>query len=646
MKIQGIVLLAILATSVFVGGKISSGADKESMQNYDEQITQIEDLWKSGKPHEYYTRAAEITANIISNIPTSNLNTPAARLFGNLISKEPNVFEIGVQDLSVTKHLALYLLLGHKASAEERRTNILLLSMYLGKIRNEIIPNYERKLELPNVAPPLGTPGAVGMSPEEIKDPVARAKYEAAIRENQENSLMNSRQAYYLRKTDRTMSKHIMKCMIKTFRGTDASVELLNRCMAEAKFTDSEQKEVMAGLSERGPIAAVNPGSRIPGAGLSGISSQVQSAAVRLDDSKLDSNAPSVEGAVTNALKWLKKQQLLDGSWPPKTSLYNEGMTGLALLAFLAHGETSDSTSYGTVPRGLRWLVKIQKPSGYFSKDVYAHAIDTYAVSEGYALTKMKILRKSMDRAVSVIIAGQQTNGAWTYGYQHNGRRDISVMCWQIQALTAASLAGCKVPGLKGAMKKAISAVKFQYLELNEDQSPASSGKDGTLEDKIGMFAYEAWNNDIIYAGKGKIPANISTPTMTAVGTLSLQLLGEGKSPEAKGGLAYFRHSGCEWNKPHKVRPIYHWYYVTQVIFQGQFVNDNVRGREEWNRWNKMLVKTLIDNQNKDGSWQSPMKQEDGRLRLPNTGSVWSTALGVLTLMVYDRILLTYQEPK
>ena len=115
----------------------------------------------------------------------------------------------GTDDLFTMQKLASYLLSNTNASAEERRATVPLICAYLGEIRNETVPNYERKPVTRNVAPalPPGVPGAAGMDPDAISDPVARAKYKEAIRKNQENSLMNTRQAV-LRRMNVEMSPY------------------------------------------------------------------------------------------------------------------------------------------------------------------------------------------------------------------------------------------------------------------------------------------------------------------------------------------------------------------------------------------------------------------------------------------------------
>ena len=63
------------------------------------------------------------------------------------------------------------------------------------------------------------------------------------------------------------------------------------------------------------------------------------------------------------ALYWLKKVQNPDGSWA-KGWGRQEAMTGLALLTFLAYGETPTSKEFGTtVRKAMEWLAnhKINK---------------------------------------------------------------------------------------------------------------------------------------------------------------------------------------------------------------------------------------------------------------------------------------------
>jgi len=61
------------------------------------------------------------------------------------------------------------------------------------------------------------------------------------------------------------------------------------------------------------------------------------------------------EGEVVKTLQWLKTTQRTDGSWGEKPLKD----TALAVLALMAHGETSDSREYGeALTKGVRYLVE------------------------------------------------------------------------------------------------------------------------------------------------------------------------------------------------------------------------------------------------------------------------------------------------
>jgi hypothetical protein len=103
---------------------------------------------------------------------------------------------------------------------------------------------------------------------------------------------------------------------------------------------------------------------------------------------------PECEDAVINSLNWLKQTQNADGSWD---KAHPVAMTGLAILAYLGHCETPQSTEFGdTVSRGIGYLVNIglkndgrltNKPESSIQW-VYDHGIATYALAEAYTFCK------------------------------------------------------------------------------------------------------------------------------------------------------------------------------------------------------------------------------------------------------------------
>jgi hypothetical protein len=304
------------------------------------------------------------------------------------------------------------------------------------------------------------------------------------------------------------------------------------------------------------------------------------------------------------ALWWLKKVQNPDGSWGENSK---PAMTGLALLTFLAHGETPTSKHFGTtVKKAMQWLV--EDPINVKSSHGYPHAIKTYALAEAYAMTGISMLEEKMNACIRILIKGQQAGGSYNYNYSTDEKRqDLSFAGWNFQALKAANGAGCDEPGLQEAIYKAVDWLKKNCATNTFNYTNANNVPKGT-------------------GGKGK-------NTMRAVGTLCMQLFGAGDDPGIEDELyaiAQTDYAKLSWEKP-PGGSLYCWYYATQAMFQA--------GGDFWAPWNKKFQKELNDNQNKEGYWVWP-----GGGHVPGgaeslTGKVYATTLCALQLTVYYRYL-------
>jgi hypothetical protein len=319
------------------------------------------------------------------------------------------------------------------------------------------------------------------------------------------------------------------------------------------------------------------------------------------------------EDAVLRALRWLKANQDANGSWATVDKTDPPAMAGLALLCFLAHNETPASPEFGqTVEKAMKFLVSSQGANGSFGGD-YRHGIVTYAIAEGYALTKIMALKDAMDKGIDVIIKGQQPQGGYNYGFGKAERFDLSVAGWQFQALKAAKMAGCSHEGLPEAIKKGIEFLKKQ--------------------------AYDPSRGGFVYSGEPGIQAKSgSSASMTSAGVLCLQLLGQPNVAEVRTGLEFIKELPCKWDAapvdknakaPHGKNPVYTWYYATQAKFQ--------KGGADWENWNKQFARQVILGQQKDGHWE-------GGDHVAYPGSVYTTTLCVLMLEVYYRYLPTFKQ--
>ena len=286
-------------------------------------------------------------------------------------------------------------------------------------------------------------------------------------------------------------------------------------------------------------------------------------------------------------------------------------MTGLALLTYLAHGETPgpDHPEFGdTVERGIRFLMDTQnKESGLFrNKDGnnYSHPIAVYALAEATSMTMNPLIKEAAEAACRPLIAGQNAYNGWEYGMRRTERTDNSFSGWCAQAIKAAHTAGLEVPGLDECYEKAKKAFLPCY----------SSGK----------FHYQAESGTNPNGHPGETP----------IGTLCMQLLGEFNAPEVKSAMRFmdectydFEHwEDQPWGKDPS--PIYYWYYLTQAKFQeggSTFKTWNAKFAPELQRRQVRIDKNqsgYVDEKGEPrdiGYWDSPSKQEAYR---SNTGSL------------------------
>ena len=338
----------------------------------------------------------------------------------------------------------------------------------------------------------------------------------------------------------------------------------------------------------------------------------------------------AAQQALQKALKWLASVQNPDGSWSDdnraagqkpngmmapfaenmkadpimkaggKKNKFTTGLTGLALLVFLAHGETPKSKTYGnTVSKAINWLVN-DPPS----KETYSNAIKAYALSEAYAMTGNYAIQGPLTKFMETLVKGQQKGGGFDYGYKADeGRQDLSAGGWNYQAMKAAKGANIEVEGLDEAIELSIKYLKGTAALSSEGKS----------------FSYD----------QAKGPSN--NYRMRAVGVLCLQLFGEGEAKEIEDDLGVISTTdlaALNWDKPPN-HSLYSWYYATQTMFQA--------GGKMWKSWNSVFQKELKDNQNPVGYWDFP-----GKTHGPHSDvgmKIYATCFASLMLTVYYRYL-------
>ena len=344
----------------------------------------------------------------------------------------------------------------------------------------------------------------------------------------------------------------------------------------------------------------------------------------------------ATETAVLRALRWLKKYQSEDGSWkneprpnPPapdeNTHLplkpdYPPAMTAMALLTYLAHGETPQSPEFGaTVKKAIDWFLANQTADGQFKgKDGnnYSQPIAAYALCEAYGLTQHPSIKDAAVKAVTLVVNGQHANGGFNYNLNQEARDDTSYMAWCCQSLKAAKMAGLEsdIPGLEAAIKKAIAGLK-----LNADP-----------------------NGGFGYTGPGHTG-------LSCAGALCMQLLGAPREAEVLKTMKFLEPCTFSFATPDQQpygagSQVYYWYYLTQAKFQ--------HSPETFAAWNKLFSpelckQQLIDKNAIEGSdgkmvdighWETPCKEEH------SAGVTQDTCLCTLMLEVYYRYLPSFKK--
>jgi hypothetical protein len=254
------------------------------------------------------------------------------------------------------------------------------------------------------------------------------------------------------------------------------------------------------------------------------------------------------------------------------------------------------------VARGLDYLRRTQAADGSMSGEaemfarMYCHSMATFAVSEAYAMTRDEALAPCVRAGVAYSLAVQHpSDGGWRYRPGDTG--DTSQLGWQLMALKSAELGGLQVPAVT-------------WTRIDHFLRGVRRGSVG------GLAAYR--------------PEGPPTRTMTAEALYCRQLL----TGRPDGGLdraALAEALESLTHEPPSTQPVnlYYWYYGTLALHQAQSASPEAA--DAWRRWNDALTRTLVANQNDDGSWPATCVWGG------YGGRVYTTALGAMCLEAYYR---------
>ena len=345
------------------------------------------------------------------------------------------------------------------------------------------------------------------------------------------------------------------------------------------------------------------------------------------------------QNAVELGLKWLADHQDVDsdGKWDcddfakhdpaddkcdgPGQPLYDVGVTGLSVLAFLGAGYTDRGTSKDNkyaknVRAALRYLMNQQDEDGCFGSRssqhfMYNHAIAALAMCEAYWMTRNPRYKKPAQKGLDFIAMSRNPYLAWRYE-PRGGENDTSVTGWMVMALKSGKYAGLQIDpdAFEGARQWIDKMTDPEFGQVGYNVQGGSPARPEGMQDK---FPPE------------------KSQSMTAVGILTRIFLGEDpkSSKMIKMGAALCTQVPPKWDETDGSIDMYYWYYATLALFQV--------GGSEWKTWNTHMKDAIVKNQHKEGSgartgsWDpiGPWGHDGGR--------VYSTATLVMCLEVYYR---------
>ena len=308
---------------------------------------------------------------------------------------------------------------------------------------------------------------------------------------------------------------------------------------------------------------------------------------VKLDD--------EVKKATEKAYEWLKAKQNDDGSWGDSRYPHNTAITGFTLLAYMSQGNVPNQGKYGPeVAKGIRFIISsAREQDGYLQGrsggNMYCHGMSTLVLSQAWGATKDDEIKKTLKRAVDLIIRSQSPEGGWRYSPQPSGA-DISVTIMQVMALRGAKDSGLHVPDK--TMKNAL-----EYI--NKCYDPGSGGYCYMPQTRAPGFA------------------------RTAAGVCVVKLTGEYDKNVDKS--VEFMKSQMDFPREHYW---YGHYYASHAMHQV--------GGEAWEKYYGSMRKRLLDTQNAEGYWDKPVEH--------SAGVVYSTAIATIILSVPADYLPIFQR--
>lgn len=308
-----------------------------------------------------------------------------------------------------------------------------------------------------------------------------------------------------------------------------------------------------------------------------------------------------VEQVYERGLQFLAQSQRKDGDW--STDQQGSGITGLCVMAFLAHGEDPNFGRYSqNIRRAVKRIVERQnKKTGYVGGSMYHHGFAMLALSEAYGAVDESLLwvgenpedhsiGGALELAVRCAMTAQRENGVGGWRYSPMAKdADTSVSGAVLMGLLAARNAGIEVPD-----KTVDNALNYFKARTHSSGSVDYTSSMGGFSDSMNRSAIAT----LVYAiGKRKGWKEFDSTLSFVSGRID---------HKASSHPSYFR------------------YYMAQALFQGDF--------DAWKNWKSKNNELIRSMQRPDGSITATY------------GETYGTAMALLSLALEYRFLPIYER--
>ncbi len=316
------------------------------------------------------------------------------------------------------------------------------------------------------------------------------------------------------------------------------------------------------------------------------------------------SNNPDVQRAVGRGLEWRTNRQSRLGHWTANDGRYPTAMTGMAGIAFLSEGSTTNQGKYAPqIRRAVDYLAGRSRSNGLIGdptrddRYTYGHGFGTLFLSqvlgEEEDIDRREQLVDVLTRAVVFTGRAQTKEGGWGYVSAKDGHGfdEGSTTITQVQALRGCRNAGIPVP--TEIVDKAIGYIR------------KCTRPDGGVQYNI-------------RGGNGR-------PAITAAAIACLFNAGDYDSEYVPKLLGY-----CKKNLSNiSSRGFGHWHYAHYYYSQVRYRE----GGKEWEEYRDKLHARLLSEAGPDGSWNQGY-----------IGPVYTTAINLTILQLENGTLPIYQR--